>query len=186
MKNRIHIFGASGSGTTTLGKKLCEELGYFFMDTDDYFWLPTDPKFTVKRSAQERIELMTADINVHPNVVISGALAGWGDVLIPCFTLAIRLHTDPAVRIARLREREFQRFGSRIQEGGDMYAQHQQFIEWAKQYDTGDLRMRSRAQHDRWQEKLCCELLHLDGADAPEKNAAIIAAHLKENSTGHK
>ena len=28
MKNVIHIFGASGSGTTTLGKKICEELGY--------------------------------------------------------------------------------------------------------------------------------------------------------------
>ena len=26
MKNVIHIFGASGSGTTTLGKKICEEL----------------------------------------------------------------------------------------------------------------------------------------------------------------
>lgn len=37
MKNVIHIFGASGSGTTTLVKKICEELGYTLMDTDDYF-----------------------------------------------------------------------------------------------------------------------------------------------------
>ena len=29
MRHVIHIFGASGSGTTTLGKKICEELGYF-------------------------------------------------------------------------------------------------------------------------------------------------------------
>ena len=28
MKNVIHIFGASGSGTTTLGKKICSELLY--------------------------------------------------------------------------------------------------------------------------------------------------------------
>ena len=28
MKHVIHIFGASGSGTTTLGKKICDELGY--------------------------------------------------------------------------------------------------------------------------------------------------------------
>ena len=34
MKNIIHIFGASGSGTTTLGKKICTELGYTFLDTD--------------------------------------------------------------------------------------------------------------------------------------------------------
>ena len=41
MKNVIHIYGASGSGTSTLGRKLSEELGYKFMDTDDYFWFPT-------------------------------------------------------------------------------------------------------------------------------------------------
>lgn len=42
----IHIYGASGSGTSTLGKFISEQLGYTFMDTDDYFWLPTDPKYT--------------------------------------------------------------------------------------------------------------------------------------------
>lgn len=34
-KNVIHIYGASGSGTTTLGKRICEELGFTQMDTDD-------------------------------------------------------------------------------------------------------------------------------------------------------
>ena len=42
MKNVIHIFGASGSGTTTLGKKICSELGYTLMDTDAYYWIPTE------------------------------------------------------------------------------------------------------------------------------------------------
>lgn len=37
MKKIIHLFGASGSGTSTLGKYIREKLGYFFMDTDDYF-----------------------------------------------------------------------------------------------------------------------------------------------------
>ena len=58
MKNVIHIFGASGSGTTTLGKKICSELGYTLMDTDAYYWIPTEPPFKLKRPANERIELM--------------------------------------------------------------------------------------------------------------------------------
>ena len=91
MKNVIHIFGASGSGTTTLGKKICEELGYTLMDTDDYFWIPTEPPFTLKRPKKERVELMKNDINKLENVVISGSLADWGDELIPCFTLAVRI-----------------------------------------------------------------------------------------------
>jgi adenylate kinase family enzyme len=35
---RVHIFGASGSGTTTLGRTLAERLGVRFFDGDDYFW----------------------------------------------------------------------------------------------------------------------------------------------------
>lgn len=114
MKNIIHIYGASGSGTSTLGRKICEELGYKFMDTDDYFWLPTNPKYTAKRGKKERLDLMKKDISENDNVVISGSLVDWGDELIPLFTLAIRLVTDTEIRIERLKIREKQKFGDRI------------------------------------------------------------------------
>ena len=170
MKNVIHIFGASGSGTTTLGKKIAEKLGYRHMDTDDYYWLPTDPKFTQKRPAPERIALMKRDIDEAENVVISGALAGWGDPLIPSFTLAVRIKLPQDVRIERLRQREKARFGSRIEPGGDMYEQHLAFIEWAKTYDTGGMEHRSKMRHDAWEKTLPCEIVHLNGADSLENN----------------
>ena len=43
MIHRIHILGASGSGTTTLGRALAARLQCPHFDTDDCFWLPTDP-----------------------------------------------------------------------------------------------------------------------------------------------
>ena len=49
------------------------------MDTDEYFWMPTNPKFTQKRPKKERVELMKQDINKSENVVISGSLTDWGD-----------------------------------------------------------------------------------------------------------
>ncbi len=42
----VHIFGGAGSGTSTLGRAIAAEYGCFFMDTDDYFWMPTDPPQT--------------------------------------------------------------------------------------------------------------------------------------------
>ena len=180
MKNVIHIFGASGSGTTTLGKKISEELGYKLMDTDDYFWMPTQPKFTLKRPCEERVELMIRDIKSAENVVISGSLADWGDVLIPRFTLAVRIAMDPSVRIARLIQREKERFGSRIEPGGDMHQQHIDFIEWAKSYDTGGVHMRSKAKHDEWQKLLLCECLHLDGGNTIEHNFEIVKQKLNK------
>lgn len=35
--NIIHIVGASGAGTTTLGRALEREYGYKWLDTDGYF-----------------------------------------------------------------------------------------------------------------------------------------------------
>lgn len=181
MKNIIHIFGASGSGTTTLGKKICDELGYTFMDTDDYFWLPTNPKYTCKRSIEQRIQLMQRDIDEAKNVVISGSLVGWGDVFIPCFTLVIRIEVDQDLRIERLRQREKENFGLRIEQGGDMHQNHLDFIEWAKSYDTGGMNMRSKKRHDEWEKLLSCQILHLDGADSIEDNFYKVVRLLDTN-----
>lgn len=170
MKNVIHIYGAAGSGTTTLGRKISEELGYKFMDTDDYFWLPTNPQYATKRSKEERIALMKKDISEADNVVISGSLVDWGNELIPLFTLVIRLVTDTEIRIDRLKIREKQKFGDRIMPDGDMYANHMEFIEWARKYDTGSVNMRSKAKHDEWQKLLLCKQIVLNGADVLEEN----------------
>lgn len=42
----IHILGASGAGTSTLGQALEQTYGFKWLDTDDYFWMPTNPPFT--------------------------------------------------------------------------------------------------------------------------------------------
>ena len=178
-RNVIHIFGPSGSGTTSLGRMLCREPGFFLMDTDDYFWLPTNPPFTAKRPIPERLMLMERDIALHENVVISGSLTDWGDPLIPFFTLAVRLEMDPALRLERITQRERQRFGSRIDPGGDMYETHRAFLAWAAQYDTAGPEQRSRVKHDQWQTLLPCQLLRLDGAAPLEENFQRILPLLK-------
>lgn len=179
-KHVIHIFGASGSGTSTLGESICRIPGFTWMDTDDYFWVPTNPRFTLKRPKEERLALIREDIARAENVVLSGALCGWGDPLMPLFTLAVRVNTDTDVRIARIREREKARFGDRIAPGGDMYAQHQAFVAWASRYDDGGLDMRSRAEHDLWEKQLPCPHITLDGAKPIEENLAAIWAALEK------
>uniref|UniRef100_UPI00405695BB AAA family ATPase n=1 Tax=Acetatifactor sp. TaxID=1872090 RepID=UPI00405695BB len=173
-KNVIHIYGASGSGTSTLGRKICEELGYTFMDTDDYFWMPTNPPYTIKREVTERLILMKEDIQKADNVVISGSLVDWGDELISYFTLVIRLHTDTEIRIERLRKREYENFGSRIEPGGDMYTNHLEFLDWAASYDTAGLDSRSKAKHDEWEKLLLCEQILLNGADDLDRNMELV------------
>lgn len=52
MKRRIHILGASGAGTTTLGHALAERLPHVHLDSDDYFW---EQKFSKQSDIQERL-----------------------------------------------------------------------------------------------------------------------------------
>src|SRR4029450_13094001 len=80
MIRRIHILGASGSGTTTLGRALAERLQCSHFDTDDYFWLPTDPPFTHQRERIERQRLLMDDLTAQDSWVLSGSLCGWRDV----------------------------------------------------------------------------------------------------------
>lgn len=174
----IHIYGASGSGTTTLGKAICEKYGYKLMDTDDYYWLPTDPPYTSKREPSERIALMKKDMEGCRGVVISGSLCGWGDVLIPIFHLAIRMVTSTPVRLARLQAREFKNFGDRICENGDMYEDHIAFLKWAAEYDTGDINMRSKAMHNQWSSMLPCHQVVLNGEKDVTFNLEILHKYL--------
>ncbi len=174
----LHIFGGSGSGTSTLGRAIAEKYGYVFLDTDDYFWMPTDPPFQQKRPQEERLALLRKEFSAHEKVVLSGSLCGWGDPLIPLFDLAVRIELPPGIRLERLQAREFSRFGSRILPGGDMEQSHRDFMDWAARYDTAGPEIRSRALHDKWQKKLCCPLIELDGSLSLEQLIAKISSYL--------
>lgn len=181
MKNVIHIYGASGSGTTTLGKRIESELGFKLLDTDDYYWMPTNPPFTEKRIPSERVKRMKREIESVDNTVISGSLVDWGDELIPYFTLAIRIVADTELRIERLKIREREEFGNRIDIGGDMYEDHMAFLEYARAYDSGDLSMRSKAKHDEWQKLLQCEILTVDGSNTFGFDMDVIKKKMNDN-----
>lgn len=111
-------------------------------------------------------------------MIISGSLVDWGDELIPLFTLVIRLKTATDIRIERLKRREYEHFGSRIEIGGDMYEDHQEFLAWAAAYDHGDINMRSKAKHDEWQKLLQCKQIRLDGSMDVKENFEIIKPYL--------
>ena len=97
---KLHIFGASGSGTTSLGRALSDHSGIPHLDTDYYYWKQTDPPFLVKNEPAERVRLIGWDVADLSSWVLSGSLCSWGDALLHHFTLAIFLRLDPNERMA--------------------------------------------------------------------------------------
>jgi adenylate kinase family enzyme len=162
--NRIHILGASGSGTTTLAAEIARRYGHHHLDTDDFFWMPTQPPFRAKRPAEKRIALLWDALQQSTSWALSGSLCGWGDLLIPQFELVVFLSVPTPVRLARLEAREKVRYGkSAITPGGEPYEASTEFLEWAGRYETGGLEMRSRAMHEAWLAGLPCPVLRLEG-----------------------
>jgi adenylate kinase family enzyme len=160
--SRIHIFGASGSGTTTLAKKLCSLYNFKHYDTDNYYWLPTDPPYKESRKIEERIQLLDLDLNSNSNWILSGSLCGWGDFTLHYFDLVIFLYIPREIRIQRLKKREYQRYKDDMLPGGKYYEKYGEFINWAKEYDTGDVHVRSLKLHREWMKKITCRLVKIE------------------------
>ena len=164
---RIHITGASGCGVSTLGAALAARLGVPWHDTDSYFWLPSDPPYVTPRPVPERLDRLGRALDDEVGWVLSGALDGWGDPLVPRIGHDIFVRVPHAVRMARLQAREVARFGARIAPGGDMHAGSQEFLTWAASYETAGMDQRSLVRHEAWLAALPCPVLRLDGALAP-------------------
>ena len=155
--HRIHIFGASGAGTTTLGRALASALETQHFDTDDFYWYPTDPPFQRKRPVGTRVDLMEKVFLPRRDWVLSGSLDSWSNGVDHRFTLAIYLTLDTETRLARLRDRE----GWRLQDPSEREAM-ESFLTWAAGYDDGLLPGRNRARHAAWSRTLDCPVLRMD------------------------
>jgi adenylate kinase family enzyme len=164
MPNRVHIFGASGSGTTSLASALAARHGHRHLDTDDFYWLPTDPPYREPRPREARLALLRQAVAESRRWVLSGSLCGWGDPLIPEFDLVIFLVVSTEARLERLRARECERYGHEaIAPGGILHRAHVEFLDWAGRYDVGGVEARSRALHEAWLAGVPGPLLRLEG-----------------------
>lgn len=173
---RLLITGASGSGTTTLGRALADAWAIPHADVDDYYWVPSSPPYTRKRPVADRLSLMNALFLPRDAWVLSGSVMGWGDPLIEKFDAVVFLTLAPRTRMARLERRETTRYGVTIEPGGGNEAGHQEFLTWAAGYDDDDFSGRSRPRHERWLAALACPVLRLDSAKSvPQLLAAVTA-----------
>lgn len=169
---RVHVLGASGSGTTTLARALADRWSVPHADADDYFWLPTDPPFTEKRPVAERRRLMQDVFVPREAWVLSGSMVGWGEEVVDRCDALVFLTLDPEERLRRLEEREVRRRDSRAHDEGAWEA----FLTWARGYDDPTFSGRSRATHEAWLAERRQPVLRLDSSLSPERLVAEVLA----------
>lgn len=174
MPSRVGVTGASGCGVTTLGAALAERLGAVHIDTDDHYWVATDPPYREKRDVPARLQSIAAAQARTGRWVLSGTLDGWAEEAAAGAELIVFLEVPTEVRLQRLRRRERERFGDSLLPGGAMHDTHRKFIAWAAQYESGTQPGRSRPRHERWLAGLRTPVLRLDATKATEDLVAEI------------
>lgn len=165
---KILIFGASGSGTTTLGRELEKQINFKHLDADDYYWKKTEIPFQEKTPLQERNKFLKTDIEKYENVVVSGSLVSWGKEWTIAFDLAVFIYLKNEVRMQRLKARELERYGNELLTDKKLQEKSKTFIEWASKYDDPSFDGRSLKIHNEWITNLNCPVLRLDGEEELE------------------
>ena len=177
----IIVFGASGAGSTTLGKEVAGRLNFQHLDIDDYLWRwDTEIPFTVTHPPEERTEHLMSAIKKHPKFVISGTIFSDRKLFHPLLDIAVFISTPVQVCAKRVRAREHARWGERILPGGDMYkstrfhGDSKDYLINAQKYETADVSKFGRKLHEQWISELPCPVIRMDGTKVISENADLV------------
>ena len=187
MYNGIAIIGLNGAGKSTLAHVLAKKLHYFEIDVEDYYFpaqrssrlnalegkTSADVSFIPYLSPRAKSEVEFAirkDINCNPQFVLSGVSLNWSESILSQIDIVFYLHVPLSERLRRIRSREAQRFGSRIMPGGDMYEQHNEFL--------NKIENRSEQEITRSLEKLSCPVVNVEKL-LPLRNDTLVIHFLQ-------
>nr|WP_321237575.1 AAA family ATPase [uncultured Psychroserpens sp.] len=176
---KILLFGASGSGTTTLGKEIEKRTNFKHLDVDDYYWKKTIPPFQEKIPLAKRNENLKVDFKKFENVIVSGSMVSWGKEWEIAFDLAIFIRLENKERIERLKKREIERYGEKLETDKKIQQNSKAFLKWADQYENPSFDGRSLKVHKEWIKLLECELLRLDGKTELAINVEKVLSEIK-------
>lgn len=162
MMIRLLISGGPGSGCTTIAWALGGLLDVPVVDSDAYFHKPTDPPFQEQYTPDERRALLRPVLDPEGSWILSGSVAIWGLHEFKA-THGVFLSTRKDVRLQRLLERQRAQFGARIESGGDLKTEHDDFIEWAAGYEEREGEGRNLKTDRAFLERQCGRFVELEG-----------------------
>lgn len=173
MGTGIQICGLNGCGKSTLGKALAEKIGFHFIDNENLYFdrSQQNEPYTNPRSQEEVERLLLTQVSEHPDFIFSAVRGNYGKEIIPMYNYVIVVEVPKEIRSRRVRNRSFQKFGSRMLKGGDLYEQEEAFfrIIEARQDDYVE----------NWLKSVICPIIRIDGTKPIEENVEFIIRMIK-------
>lgn len=172
MSMGIIMCGLNGAGKSTLGKALADRLNYRFIDNEDLYFPKTDPDYmyAAERTREDVEELLLSEIKAHEDFVFTSVKGDYGKAL-PFFNLAVLVSVPREIRLRRVKERSFGKFGERMLPGGDLYERERRFFELVS----------SRAENtvEEWLRSFGGRVIRVDGTKPVDENISLVIEEIK-------
>ena len=173
METGIIVCGLNGVGKSTLGKALAEELKFRFIDNEDLYFPKTDPDYlyAAPRTRDKVEALLESEIKEHPDFVFASVRGDYGESICRSFRYAVLISVPRDIRLERVRNRSFQKFGDRMLPGGDLHEQEEAFFDFVA--------ARPENLVEEWIKSLRCSVIRVDGTRPVEENVRIIIEQMR-------
>ena len=172
MGTGIIICGLNGAGKSTLGRVLAKELDFHFIDNEDLYFPKTNPRYPYSspRTRDEVKQSLLREIQAHENFVFAAVKGDYGEAVYPFFQYAVLMDAPKDIRMRRVRDRSFMKFGDRMLPGGDLYEQEERFFAF--------VRSREEDTVEEWVRSLSCPVIRVDGTKSVEENVSFIIGRM--------
>ena len=169
----ILVCGLNGAGKSTLAKALAERLKLRFIDMEElYFSAQDNPDYPYQKSRPyEEVVSLLAEILSNENDVVFASVTGrFGDAFVSRLKCVVSVEVPREIRLKRVYDRSYMRFGDKGCEGGAYYEQIQSFHEFCAARDENLV--------NDWLSTISCPILRVDGTLPISDNVNRIAEKL--------
>ena len=165
----IILCGLNGSGKSTLGRVLAERLGWRFIDNEDLYFPKSDPNYLYagQRTQEEVERLLLEEVRRDRHFVFAAVRGNYGEAVLPYYEAAVLVDTPRELRLQRVQQRSYEKFGERMLPGGNLYEREKAFFEL--------ISARPGDYAESWLTTVDIPVLRVDGTKPAGENAALIA-----------
>ena len=111
------------------------------------------------------------EVRAHPDFVFAAVKGDYGRDILPLYHYAVLIDVPRKVRLQRVKDRSFQKFGKRMLPGGNLYEREE------KVFDLVSSRTEDTV--EEWLKSISRPVIRIDGTKPVEENIRVIMQQMQ-------